>query len=76
MCVTWVYGVNQFLDNIEEMGMNLPDAKWIWRILLVGVTPICLITVTVLSWIGRDPLSYGSYIYPSGVQGIYFLRIS
>lgn len=68
--MTWVYGVNNFLDNIEEMGMKLPTVvKWIWRVLLVVVTPVVLLTVTILSWIGRDPLSYAGYVYPSSVQG-------
>ena len=73
------YGINKFLDNVQEMGM-----KWglsrpagflrIAMIISLGIiTPGVLIAVAVIGWIKRQPISYGGEDFPEIVEGFGWL---
>ena len=64
---SWIYGLGNFFDNLEEMTVVIPGwLRWVWRILLWVITPALCLLISVIALIpsNRDDLSYGDYIYP------------
>ena len=55
MVVSWVYGIGNFLDNIEEMGVKFGGKilKTIIKIMYLVITPGILIVVVIIAWMGR-----------------------
>ncbi|TRY76399.1 hypothetical protein TCAL_11783 [Tigriopus californicus] len=67
--VAWFYGVNQFFKAAKEMDIPIPTfVAWLWRIMLVVVTPLLLAIITILSWINHEDMAYNNYVYPNSVQ--------
>merc|ERR1712165_420878 len=67
--VSWLYGVDKFLDNIREMKMNLPKpVELYWRICWQFVTPILLTVVLVLQFVFAEEVKYGDYTFPPAIQ--------
>ena len=73
--VTWFYGINRFLDNIEEMGMRkgmsrpMGVLRVIFIILLGIVTPLVLIALCIIAWNGREAITYGGEKFPPLAEG-------
>ena len=73
------YGINKFIDNVQEMGMKLGLSRpfgplRVLIIILLGiVTPGVLIAVAVIGWIKREPISYGGVDFPEIVEGFGWL---
>ena len=65
----WVYGTENFFDNLLEMGMkfNTP-MKLMWTFLWKLVTPAVLAFVTIYAWVTHDPMTFGDYKFPDGVE--------
>ncbi|XP_030070414.1 sodium- and chloride-dependent GABA transporter 2 isoform X1 [Microcaecilia unicolor] len=62
-CVGWIYGVNRFYDNIEDMfGYRIwPLMKYCWLL----VTPLGCAAIFLFTVIKYEPLTYdGWYVYP------------
>ena len=60
--VSWVYGVERFLGNIEEMGMKLSKfAKLYWKICWSFVTPILCIALAITSLNGQGSFTSKAY---------------
>merc|ERR1712038_231372 len=69
--VSWLYGVDNFLDNIREMKMNLPKpVEWYWKICWTVVTPLLLTLVLVLQFVFAEDVKYGEYKFPEEVQAL------
>ena len=70
VALAWIYGADNFLDRIEEMGMTWQMQRktgvlrWFWKIMWMFVTPVVLAVITILSWIDHEPLSYEDYEFP------------
>jgi len=77
--VTWFYGINQFIDNIQEMGMKFGLSRptgvirIVLIILLAVVAPGMLIVVAVIGWRNREPISYGGESFPLLVESFGWL---
>ena len=58
MVVSWVYGIGNFLDNIEEMGVRFGGKimKTIVKFVYLVVTPGILIVVVIIAWMGRGKI--------------------
>ena len=69
--VAWGYGVNNFLNNIEEMGMKLPrPIKWYWKACWCFITPVILLVLVVVTFAKHDLLKTGNYVWPDGIQAL------
>ena len=74
VALAWIYGADNFIDRIEEMGMTWQMQRktgvlrWFWKIMWMFVTPVVLAVITILSWIDHEPLSYEDYLFPHGVE--------
>lgn len=67
--VAWIYGINRFLRATSEMNVPIPSfVAWLWRIMLVIITPLLLAVITILSWINHEDMAYNDYVYPNSVQ--------
>jgi len=76
LAISWVYGVDRFLEDIRRMigwtGMEplyrLHRIYWsvIWKV----VTPTLLLVILVASAIEYKPMSYGDFIFPGWANGL------
>ena len=79
LVVVGFYGINKFIDNVQEMGMTLGlsspcgPVRILIIILLRMVTPGVLCAVAVIGWIKREPISYGGDDFPEIVEGFGWL---
>eukprot|EP00092_Neocalanus_flemingeri_P021191 GFUD01022965.1.p1 GENE.GFUD01022965.1~~GFUD01022965.1.p1 ORF type:complete len:666 (-),score=86.69 GFUD01022965.1:154-2151(-) len=67
--VSWVYGVDKFLDNLSEMDINLPaPVKFYWKYSWKYSTPGILAVLLVFSWYDFGHVGYKGEDYPFWVQ--------
>ncbi|KAI0236942.1 Sodium-dependent dopamine transporter [Lamellibrachia satsuma] len=76
VAVGWVYGLEQFCTDIEQMTGFRP--YWYWRICWKFVSPLFLFIVIVSSIASYKPLIYpsytvGNYIYPPWANAVGWL---
>jgi len=69
--VVFIYGYDNFANNIKEMIGHRPFIYWqvVWRF----ITPLLLLAVLLFSWYNYTPVSYGDYMYPDWVNAIGWL---
>ena len=73
--VAWFYGINRFIDNIQEMGMkiglNRPYGflRVVFFILLGVLTPLVLIALCIIAWMEREGITYGGEPFPPVAEG-------
>ena len=74
LVVMGFYGINNFVNNVQEMGMKFDSGvlNEILRIIIIIslgiVTPAVLIAVAVIGWLKRKPVSYGGENFPELVE--------
>ncbi|XP_014489453.1 PREDICTED: sodium-dependent nutrient amino acid transporter 1-like [Dinoponera quadriceps] len=61
--VFWLYGLENFLDDVEFMLQRRPSVYW--RICWAIVTPLLLAGILLYTIINLKPLTYGDIPYPS-----------
>ncbi|KAL3090129.1 hypothetical protein niasHS_006581 [Heterodera schachtii] len=64
MTVCWVYGVDNFLDNVKWMIGFYPPFYLLWKILWKFLCPILLLALLSLVWLQHNPLQYNSFLFP------------
>jgi solute carrier family 6 amino acid transporter-like protein 5/7/9/14 len=65
--VFWLYGLENFLDDVEFMLGKRPTVYW--RLCWTLVTPLLLIAIFVYTVINLTPLTYGGVSYPDSAHG-------
>ena len=80
IAVAWFYGINNFLKNVEEMGMDLTSGPKIggltlnfanlWKGILCVVTPLWLTVITIADWAQKEDLELDGYVYPDAWQAV------
>ncbi|XP_033150214.1 sodium- and chloride-dependent glycine transporter 2 [Drosophila busckii] len=60
--VSYIYGINNFMDDIEFMLGKRPS--WYWKISWMYITPIVLIFILLTSIIFIRTITYGDTSYP------------
>ena len=73
--VAWMYGVDNFLENIEEMNMRMPRFMvWYWKICWSYATPAILTVLILWNFAGSKLMTYDNGIpYPDGIQALAWL---
>lgn len=61
--ISWVYGVDRFSNDVQEMLGQKPGA--FWRICWKFITPMFLIAIIVFAVLFPQPLKYNDYVYPN-----------
>lgn len=67
--ISWFYGVDRYLDNIESMIGFRPNIFWkaCWKF----VSPVFLLTVMVFSLVLYEPKTYGeNYTFPGWAEAM------
>ncbi|KAG7209784.1 hypothetical protein KM043_011402 [Ampulex compressa] len=60
--VFWIYGLENFLDDIEYMLKRRPSIYW--RICWSIITPVLLIAILIYTIVNLQPLTYSGILYP------------
>ncbi|XP_060688334.1 sodium- and chloride-dependent neutral and basic amino acid transporter B(0+)-like [Hemiscyllium ocellatum] len=75
--LSWVYGINRFIKDIEMMIGERNWRFWLWwRACWIVVTPIVLMIILVWSIIIFKPLEYGVLEYPSWAVTLGWLMLT
>ena len=76
--VSYIYGIKNFLRNIEDMKIWLPPVlRYFWTVCWVVVTPAIVLVITVVGFTDRHLDSLDHYTYPAGAQALaYMLELS
>jgi solute carrier family 6 amino acid transporter-like protein 5/7/9/14 len=62
MVLSYVYGVDNFMKDIEMM-LGKKPSLW-WKIMWKYVTPTLLVFIMIFTWIDYTPSTYGDYAFP------------
>ncbi|XP_014476330.1 PREDICTED: sodium-dependent nutrient amino acid transporter 1-like isoform X2 [Dinoponera quadriceps] len=62
VAVAWVYGVDNFMDDVEFMVGHRPSLYW--RFCWCYLTPLSLFTILIYFLINMTPLTYNDEYYP------------
>jgi len=67
--ISWAYGAEKFLTNIEEMGVHLSKpTRMMLKVMWIGVSPVIIAIITILKWVQYKPMEYNGEVYPDWVQ--------
>lgn len=71
LALSWVYGGERFLTDIESMLGNRPGKIWLysWRF----VAPFFLLAILIFTWVDFKPTKYNTLIFPGWADGIGWL---
>ena len=72
--VAWIYGVNNFLDNVDEMNVPVPwILRWFWKICWVFITPVMILVILVINFTTKKKDQHEDYVYPAAAQALAYL---
>ncbi|XP_020281646.1 sodium-dependent nutrient amino acid transporter 1-like isoform X2 [Pseudomyrmex gracilis] len=60
--IFWIYGLENFLDDIEYMLQKRPSVYW--RVCWAVITPLLLVGILIYTLVNLKPLTYGNIYYP------------
>ncbi|CAD5217823.1 unnamed protein product [Bursaphelenchus okinawaensis] len=62
--ICWVYGSDNFLDNIRWMTHFYPPVYIMWKIIWKFVCPLVFLSILTCIWLEYKPISYNGIIFP------------
>lgn len=68
--ISWVYGIDRFLDDIKSMLGKYPFPYHYWRIIYRYEMPLMIMFILVFSWVDMRATKYGDYIFPSWATAV------
>lgn len=71
--ISWVYGVDRFLDDIKVMLNHYPFPVHYWRFIWKYLVPTMILAILVFSWIDMPATRYGDYEFPGWATAVGFL---
>ncbi|XP_038630786.1 sodium- and chloride-dependent neutral and basic amino acid transporter B(0+)-like isoform X2 [Scyliorhinus canicula] len=75
--LSWIYGVNRFIKDIEMMIGERTWLFWLWwRVCWVVVSPCLLVVILIWSLATLAPPTYGSVEYPAWATALGWCMIS
>ncbi|XP_047737396.1 sodium- and chloride-dependent glycine transporter 1 isoform X1 [Hyalella azteca] len=63
--VCWVYGIDNFMEDIKKMLGDYPTLKYYWKATWCFLTPLSVVLILVFTFVDYSPSSYGHYAYPT-----------
>ncbi|XP_039265128.2 sodium-dependent noradrenaline transporter-like [Styela clava] len=69
--VAWVYGVDRFSGDIEQMLGYIPNV--LWRVCWKFISPAFLLFIVIMSIANYSSMEYGSYKFPSWADTVGWL---
>ncbi|CAI4231197.1 unnamed protein product [Auanema sp. JU1783] len=64
MAISWVYGVDNLLDNIKWITGSYPPCYIFWKLLWKFFCPITYLAILCFLWLEWQSLSYDAYVFP------------
>nr|KAG5708015.1 hypothetical protein BaRGS_025153 [Batillaria attramentaria] len=64
IAIAWIYGADYFGEDIQMMIGRKPPM--IFKLLWCFITPFCLLTLTICTWVRYTTPTYGDYEYGAG----------
>ncbi|XP_064100130.1 sodium- and chloride-dependent glycine transporter 1-like [Macrobrachium nipponense] len=64
IAVTWVYGVDNFMDDIKSMLGHHPPPYYYWKYVWKYITPASVFIILIFTFVDYRPSTYGDYKYP------------
>ncbi|XP_018026292.1 sodium- and chloride-dependent glycine transporter 2 [Hyalella azteca] len=64
LVVTWIYGVDNFMDDIKLMLGKHPYPRWFWRNIWKFGMPLMVFTILAGTFLFYEAPSYGDYHFP------------
>jgi len=75
ICISWVYGVDRFLYDLECMvGYRPGSAPW-WKLAWTLITPGCIVLLIVCYFIFYSPVTYNGMRYPGWAEVVGWLSL-
>ncbi|XP_061187866.1 sodium- and chloride-dependent glycine transporter 1-like [Saccostrea echinata] len=71
LVISYVYGINRYLKDIEIMIGRPPFLCW--KICWMFVSPIIICVILLFAWIDYSPVQYGTYSYPDWSEALGWL---
>ncbi|RWS28104.1 Sodium- and chloride-dependent glycine transporter 1-like protein, partial [Leptotrombidium deliense] len=62
--ISWIYGIDRFLDDMKVMMNEYPFPRLYWRTLWKFITPCLIMFILIFSWCDMQPTQYGEYTFP------------
>ncbi|XP_076330492.1 sodium-dependent dopamine transporter-like [Tachypleus tridentatus] len=71
LLISWNYGTERFLDDIEKMiGPRSRAWSFFWGTMWKYFTPAALLFILFFNWIEYEPLKSGDYVFPGWANAI------
>ena len=72
--VIFLYGIRNFMKNITEMKIWMPKIlKYYWMISWGLITPLLVVSITIIGFTSRKLDQHEGYVYPDGAQVLGYL---
>ena len=69
--IAWFYGIDAFMEHIEDMEMKVPKfMKIFWRTCWQVITPLIIGFITIMGYAGHEDEKSFDYTYPAGAQAL------
>uniref|UniRef100_A0A0P4VUH0 Transporter n=1 Tax=Scylla olivacea TaxID=85551 RepID=A0A0P4VUH0_SCYOL len=70
LVVTWIYGIDNFLDDIKKMLGFYPYPRLLWKYVWKFVMPLVVVLILIFTWLDFTPARYGDYEFPFWANAI------
>jgi len=68
--MSWVYGVDRFLEDIKFMLGFYPYPRLFWKWAWKVISPVIVVFILIFTWIDYDGNSYGEYEFPAWANAL------
>ncbi|XP_052805874.1 sodium- and chloride-dependent glycine transporter 1-like [Mya arenaria] len=71
LALSWVYGADRFLTDIESMLGYRPSRIWAWSWKIIA--PAALLFILIFTWVDFKPTKYRDEVFPGWADGLGWL---
>ncbi|XP_045129508.1 sodium- and chloride-dependent glycine transporter 1-like [Portunus trituberculatus] len=64
IALCWVYGVDNFMEDIKMMLGKTPFPYYYWKIVWQFITPLSVFIILIFTFLDYSPTEYGPYKFP------------